>query len=397
MKSLNSHARINYQDAIRKFMKEKNWTEYRCDKCGISFFRKSAKIVNIPICGWKNCKSEYYSFHELSKRKSIIKPEAINLSISRYFGLNGYNHQKPLNIANQNGLTDLVVAGVQMFDDVIHQGKNAKLEKVFVAQPCVRMQFGTQVKELDGISTSFVNICTEQIGASLADHLDSFDHWCTIFSHLGLFMNDFTVIMVESTSDWGTGEFDKIELFLLYGDLELGDASYFNIPRKDKNPITISDIGFGLERVAWALNKSKTYFDYLVPIAYLGGREMFDPLRTLSLLVTCGVKASNKGPGLQFRRFAKVISEKYCSYDIYEIVSFYYDYWSSFVEPVVSKKEAILAARMEIERLLNLRISKMLDLPLPHNETTDAYLNRLVYTLNISIYDLKEAIRVCKT
>lgn len=398
MKSTNSDSGVNFKDVIKNFMKEKAWSEYKCDECGKTFFTKSANPINTTNCGWNGCKNKNHSFQKLSKKKIIIKPEEINQIVSKYFSLNGFEQKTPLNIANLNGLTDLIVAGVQMFDDVIHQNHKERPGKIYVSQPCIRMQFSEKIKELDGISTSFVNICTEQMGGSIIEHLESFDHWFTVLSKLGLFMNDFTIILRESDDNWGTGDFTKIELFYLYGDLELGDASYFEIPRKDQQPITISDIGFGLERISWAINKNKTYFDYLIPITFIGERDMFDSLRTLSLLLICGVNASNKGPGLQFRRFAKIISEKYYNVDVYEIIAFYYDYWSNFIDPVVTKNNAIRIARTEIERLVNQRICKLLDLPEPkHNEPTNAYLNRLVYTLNISIYEIREAIKVCKT
>ena len=384
------------KSSIRDFMKEKGWLEQRCSGCGKIFFTKQKDEVSDSICGWHKCKNDNYSFRKLSKRKSLIKPEKINLSICKFFRSKGFELKQSLNVANDDGLTDLIVAGVQIFDSIIHRGEAIKPEKMLISQPCVRMQFQPIIKDKDGISTSFVNICTEQMGGSFTEHLEYVDDWVSALSQLGLFVNDFTVVMNESVDDWGTGEFTKIELFFLYGDLELGDASYFEIPQKDRDPIVISDIGFGLERISWALNKSETYFDTLMPLAFLGDREMFDSCRTLSLLSICGVKASNKGPGLQFRRFAKVISEKYFTVDIYEILAFYFDYWSNFIDPVIPKSEAVNNARIEIERLVNLRICGMLGLPLPQKETMDAYLDRLVYTFNIDINQLREAVGICR-
>ena len=52
-----------------------------------------------------------------------------------------------------------------------------------------------------------------------------------------------------------------------------------------------------------------------MPLAFTGKREMFDSCRTIALLLACYIKASNKGPGLQVRRCAKEISEKYFATD----------------------------------------------------------------------------------
>ena len=123
---------------------------------------------------------------------------------------------------------------------------------------------------------------------------------------------------------------------------------------------------------------------------------MFDSCRTLALLVLCGVQAANKGPCLQFRKFAKVLSEKYYGQDIYHILSYYFDYWSQFIKPSISRDRAIKIAQLEIERFINLKVSEMLKLPSPRDETTEAYFDRLVYNFNVNIYNLRKAIQECK-
>jgi len=232
--------------------------------------------------------------------------------------------------------------------------------------------------------------------AEFGEHLQSVDHWCTVLSKLGLHMNDFIIVMRTSVNDWGTGKFLALELFFSYGGLELGDAAYLLIPQTNRPAIPISDIGFGLERIAWAVNKTDSYFDALTPWTIDGTREMFDSCRTVALLVLCGVQAANKGPGLQFRRFAKVLSEKYYGADLYKIMAYYFDYWAQFIKPSICRDAAIHLAQLEIERFVNLNICKSLKLPPPRDETTEAYFDRLVYTCNINIYELRKAIQICK-
>jgi hypothetical protein len=147
----------------------------------------------------------------------------------------------------------------------------------------------------------------------------------------------------------------------------------------------------------WAMNKNDSYFDTLIPLTSDGPKEMFDCCRTLALLALCGVQASNKGPGLQFRRLSKVLSEKYYRDEVQHILSCYFDYWAQFIQAVVSRDAALQLVRLEIERFVNLKVSVALKLPPPHVETTEAYLNRLVYTYGISIHKLRKAIQSCKT
>jgi len=383
-------------EAVRKFMIERGWREHRCDGCGKTFFAKPTTKIDISTCGWHQCDKGGYPFRTFSKRKQLMKPSQISAKMGGYFCSAGFNSAAPLNIANIDGRTDLVIAGVQMFDDIIHRNQPLRTDKAFVAQPCVRMQFQPQVETQEGTSTSFVNVCTEQMGVSFDEHLRSVDHWCTILSKLGLHMNDFVVVMRVSQNDWGTGEFSALELFFCYGGLELGDATYLQVPQSNQAAIPTSDIGFGLERIAWAINKTESYFDILAPWTKIGTREMFDACRTIALLVLCGVQATNKGPGLQFRRFAKVLGEKYYGVDLFEILPYYFDYWAQFIMPSIKQADAVMLARLEIERFVNLKICAMLNLPSPCDETTDAYLDRLVYTCSVRIYELRKAIQICK-
>lgn len=383
-------------EIVKIFMAEKGWQTHQCGKCGRTFFAKPNTKIDTSICGWHKCSMGDYPFLSFSKSKRLSKPAQISEKMSTYFQTVGFNTTTSRNIANVDGQTDLVIAGVQMFDDIIHHNGQIEARPVFVAQPCVRMQYQPYVGSQEGTSTSFVNVCTEQMGASFEEHLVVADYWCASLSKLGLHMNDFVIVMRTSEKDWGTGKFSAIELFFVYGGLELGDAAYLSIPQATRPSIPISDIGFGLERIAWAVNKTESYFDIFLPLSEAGTKEMFDSCRTLALLVLCGVQASNKGPGLQFRRFAKVLSEKYYSSDLFEIIGNYIDYWAQFVKPSIKKEDALKLARLEIERLINLRICELLKLPPPRDETLNAYVDRLVYTCNISICELRKAIQTCK-
>lgn len=386
-----------YANDLNKFMLERGWIEDRCCSCGRIFFSKKTNRPNLSVCSWRKCNEEASLFHSFPKRKKILSPRQINEKLRQYFDSEGFSSTEPLNIANAKGKTDLVIAGVQMFDDVIHRNQEIMSGDMFVSQPCVRMQFQSQVESSEGTSTSFVNVCTEKMGGKFSEHLQSVDHWFAVLSKLGLYMNDFTVVVRNSENDWGTGKFSSFDLFFSYGGLELGDASYFLIPQSGRSDITISDIGFGLERIVWAVNKTDSYFDTLIPWTATGAREMFDSFRTMTLLVMCGVRPSNKGPGLQFRRFAKVLSDKYYGFDVNDIVSYYFAYWNQFIKTSVSRESAVRIARLEIERFVNLKIHATLNISPPRNETSEEYLERLVYTGSTEMCKLRKAIKTCKT
>lgn len=379
-----------------EFMTKRGWKEHECAVCGKTFFSKSSS-VGIAVCGWHLCDNGSYSFRTFVKRKKLVTPAEASTKMAEYFGSIGFKLVAPRNVANLEGQTDLIIAGVQMFDGIIHQNQEIQEDRMFVAQPCVRMQFQQYVEAQEGTSTSFVNVCTEKMNVKIDEHLQIVDNWCTALSKLGLHMKDFIVIMQTSVNDWGTGKFSALELFFSYGGLELGDAAYSLVPQAHHAPVSISDIGFGLERIVWAMNKTDSYFETLMPWTSDGSREMFDSCRTLALLALCGVQASNKGPGLQFRRFSKVLSEKYYGREVYSILEYYFNYWSQFIKPSISRDAAVQLVRLEIDRFINLEVSEKLKLPSPRDETTEAYLNRMVYTCDANIHELRKAIKSCKT
>ncbi|KKR08247.1 MAG: hypothetical protein UT32_C0002G0010 [Parcubacteria group bacterium GW2011_GWC2_39_14] len=381
---------------VHAFLAEKGWRSQICTKCGSTFFIKTSNSTNSTFCGWHKCNNGTYPFRTLSKRKSLLTIQQINTRMREYFRSVGFIPIPPLNIANAAGQTDLVIAGVQVFDNIIHNEEPIREDPFFISQPCVRMQFQPQVESQEGTSSSFVNVCTEKMGAGITQHLQTIDQWCTFLSQMGLHMNDFVLVLRTRTNDWGTGAFQSLELFFSYGGLELGDAAFVLIPQANRDPIPISDIGFGLERIAWAVNKTASYFDLLTPWTSTESRELHDACRTLSLLVLCGVQASNKGPGLQFRRFAKLLSEKYYGAELYALIQYYYNYWAQFIEPHVDCEQTLLRARLEIERFINRRLCAELKLPRPDEETTEDYLNRLVYLHGANLHELRNTVQTCK-
>jgi len=384
----------DYHKSLKNFLTEKKWFETKCSFCGRIFYQKNS-VSHRLSCGWKE-KNEKQPFANLSKRKRIKNPKQIHDIILQSFDSLGFKKTLPLNIAYSKGKTDLIIAGVQIFDEVIHCNEKSKNEKIFIVQPCIRMQFQKLINSEEGISTSFINICTEVTNIEFKEHLKIIDHWCDVFSTLGLHMNEFSIVIEENFEDWGTGKFPIFKIFFIYNNVELGDASYFFIPKKNKEVVIISDIGFGLERIVWAVNRTNSYFDMISPWTVVCNKELLDITRTLSLLALCGVIPSNNGPGLQFRRLSKILSEKYYRQEIFLIVSYYFDYWANFIKPSVNRDLAILSVRLEVERFINLKISKELNTPVPRKETTEDYLNRLIFNFNnVNTVDFKKTIKKC--
>lgn len=387
----------NREGFSRDFLFSKGWESCICTNCGKTFYVKLSSKISRTSCGRNKYNDDEHEFKTLPKRKQLLRPFEIRNIISSHFTSVGYDERHHMNIVNNEGLTDLVVAGVQVFDGFIHRGRSPILGKFFIGQPSIRTQFQPLVSTQEGTSTAFVNVCTEEMNSSIEGHMESIDQWCSALSKLGLRMDDFTIVQKISENNWGTGPFAALELFFCYKGLELGDAAFMSVPTTNGPVVLISDIGFGLERIAWVINKTDSYFDLLSPLTSDYPREMLDLCRSSALLLLDGVTASNKGAGLQLRRFVKILVEKYYCDDILHLVAYYIQYWKSFSLYQVMV-ESVDHVKIEIDRLINLKISNLLELPPPRTgELTEAYFERLVYTCNANINDLRQAIQSCKT
>jgi len=382
--------------ALDRFMGDRGWTRRECVSCGNAYYSKPSNTGTACNRGACNI-SGVMSFSKLSHRRQLVSPVEVWNEIRRLTENQGFHLVDPLRIANDSGRTDLVIAGVQALDPVIHQGMDVPHERMVIAQPSVRMKFLELVPNHEGTSTSFVNVCTEMMGQGIEAHFDAIDLWLSVLSKLGMNMRDFVLMQRVKERNWGTGSFETLELFFLYGDLELGDAAHMHIPRMGQQSLEVSDIGFGLERIVWALNKLPSYFDALIPMSILRTKQEHDTYRTLALLALSGVTASNKGAGLQLRRLCGVIAQKHYDPLGLQLIGSYFDYWAQFVSPVVNKEESIALVRAEVERLIMLEVGNMLNIPPRKGELLEAYMHRLVYTAGVSITDVRSVLAVvCK-
>lgn len=380
--------------AVDAFMAQRQWNRDICVKCGKVYYFKSSDTSN-KTCRRGTCGDDR-AFLQFTRRKRPVSPVQVYDRLVRHFTNTRFNIIPSMNIASTCGTTDLIIGGVQILDGLIHRKEKAHFDGMFLGQPSVRMQFQDRVTTEDGISTAFVNVCTEKVNGTFSGHLYTLDQWLGALSSLGLNMRDFTIVMRTKERNWGTGSFDALELFCVYGGLELGDAAYMKIPTRLGPFVEISDIGFGLERIVWALNKTPRYYDLLMPGTVMIPQEVCDAYRTITLLALSGVRPGNKGSGLQFRRLAKAVSERGCDIDLYAVVGYYLRYWSDFVQEVKTHETVYQVIGLEMDRFLNLMICATGNLPPPQNETTEAYFHRLVYTLGMDAQKLRQLIQTCR-
>ena len=122
-----------------------------------------------------------------------------------------------------------------------------------------------------------------------------------------------------------------------------------------------------------------------------GSREMFDVLRTLALLALSGVRPSNRGAGLQFRRFAKIIADKYYLDSWETVCRYYFSYWKGFLPKAIPEEDGLASIYYEVGRFLGTRMSEELKLPpVRTRETIEEYAIRMVYNQGVNPDRIRE-------
>ena len=304
--------------------------------------------------------------------------------LNQYFDKNGFNVVSPISLLNKNGTTLFVCAGVQILDPVIHQETPISQEPSFVAQPVLRTQFIDCIGE--GTSTSFINASTCQINITPQGHFQHLQTWIDLFIQLRLKETDLYFKTKTDKQQWGDKTVKSEKIFIIYDGLEIGDASYVkDLPQKSRPNLSLSDIGFGLERVKWIM-QGGSYFDVLGNGRVVNNIDGVSAVcsHTLSLLAGEGLKPSNKEQGYRFRLFSKKLVSNILGNHLatQDQTRSYYNYWKKWTKLSSSKDQTLQAVTQENTRnfnriLLDRLHEKCPDVGLDINQPTTVILKRL--------------------
>jgi len=320
---------------------------------GKRYFQKYKETISQP---------QDQTFRFLGKRMDF----SLNYLHERFlsfFNESGYSRMEGANIVNTNGETLFIGAGLQVFYEQFIKGLSTN-EKFVLSQPSLRVNALEKMKDHEGYSTSFVNICTEQANATPDEHAIHLENWFTFLSKIGIYTGHLRLV---KDSEWNGGKnLGGESLLIYYGDLQIGDAVFVsgNHPEMGK-PFTISDIGFGLERICWATKKTARYFETIGPNYDLitKGVIPLDTLRSLTLMSMCGLSPSNINQGYQFKQFIKRYLQSSNDINPNHLIDYYFNFWSDFIIPKRKKDETRENAVSNIQRQLARDIAHNLGLP----------------------------------
>jgi hypothetical protein len=366
-----------FRSSVEAYFSKRHWKRKICPICESIFYTKR----DIENCESYFCLGKY-SFLNFPGKKRFIKPVELFEEASKFFEKRGLRRVTPKNVVSSSSEILFIGAGIQAFSNELLKGSCPS--EFFLAQPCIRMKALKRVGVIEGYSTSFVNICTEKRDVNIMDYLYSIDEWLDFLSSVGLYVGYLTL---REKLNWKGRAMEGISLLLQYGGLEIGDAVYIYHFTQQNNTqiqqeITISDVGLGLERVCWALNKTASYFDAIGPISevFYGNIVSIDALRTMTLMAASGVLPSNNNHGYQFRKISK---NYHLSHNLIPSshIAYYYNFWNKFTSLPISLEDVQNIISKELYRNFNLNLFKNLGIQfdsISYETEIEETLNKLI-------------------
>lgn len=231
------------------------------------------------------------------------------------------------------GLDDaeLTFSAVQALDPYLKHRQRDVLTRGFVPQPVVRF---TGPRDADGallpgFATSFVNVSIIEPIEAVHEHAALIDTWISTLSRLGFHARHLTIS--GRLAVWHRAPVSGITLHFHHEDRELGDAVLL-WNHEDPSQLA-TDIGSGLERLAWLLTCQD--WDKVVhgTLADLADRRALDAMRTATLIVGSGIHPAPRGPGNAVRRLLRSGVGRTGSLGFSRIVRSAHAYWSA-IEPL---------------------------------------------------------------
>ncbi len=350
MKKFNSTSR-EMQD---NFFACRGWRRKKCPHCFGEYYTKR----DLPHCGSYLCAGSY-SFLSFPSPKAQLDMAACVRRLQTSFIGHGYQLHRPIAVVRNNERTLFASTAGQIYDDLIYgQISESSSKWHLVVQPVIRLQEIDLISSIDGISSSFIHSATECWNTTQGNHLETFDRWLDFFSALGLHAGGFCLKIERDTNNWAGRTITSEMLRVHYGGLEVGVANFFfDISQPNGSLATLSDVGVGLERLIWAVNKSPMYLDSIgpPPCVRMHTRVVLHAIRTATLMAGSGVVPGHRNHGSKLRAMIRLVTEEAHHLNLYELVSHYYRQWSTFADYLsVPQEQVYLIIWGEINRELSL-------------------------------------------
>lgn len=339
----------------------RDWTLDSCSSCQQVFYKK--KRSQIDLCNSYNCAGGYEFLQAPGKRRQSVSLPDVTKRFHDIFTEHGFVTQPPVSIIDRKGNSVFIGNVGQIFDDYIF-GKKTDIDHTpaVALQPVIRLQGKDNVGLIDGFTTSFVNMGSEQLGTGPVKHSDVIDIWMNFLSEIGFFMGDFSLKPKLEQTSWG--KIDGVQTYTLkfnYRGLEIGVGNYTIIKREAGSLVSQSDLSFGLERVLWALNRNSHFYEKIGPFtnAVRGEDIRMDAYRTTTLMVGSGVYPGIDEQGSKLRMLVERFGGLNIDFNP-DLIRFYHNWWSQFTNLANNAGLVIDVLRSESNRQNNVHIQSLL-------------------------------------
>ncbi|MEK7116603.1 MAG: hypothetical protein AAB837_00355 [Patescibacteria group bacterium] len=266
--------------------------------------------------------------------------------------------------------TFFTTAGIQHIETILRDDEGLKKKLFAVTQPVIRSQFMDKVCE--GTSSSFVNFSVESIDSSIEDYISLFKNLINMILSHGVNTKDLRFSLKDDSVKWGQRRFKNSSIKIHLNNIEIGECVYiYDFPVSQENNISITDLGFGIERLRWVMNQTSPYFSEFESIYKTHDTNsaneiasILDPIRAMILIAGEGVKGSNSDHGYRLRQFSKRFVErnKFLKMDIRDLVHASLEYWGKWgYNPILSESEITNVIQVENERNFNVQFVSELE------------------------------------
>ncbi|MBN1792128.1 hypothetical protein JW826_00370 [Candidatus Woesearchaeota archaeon] len=377
---------------LNAYLTGNKWTKLRCGRCDVQYYSKTDE----RFCGDFSCQGGY-SFLQHKPKKNRTISEVTN-DLEKHFCSNGYSKISPRDLVVHDSTTIFATAGVQCVERMIKGEEPSRIDSLLVFQPSFRTQtLDTLSAETRDSCYAFVNVATIHLHPTFDEHLKHLDDWMSSLSRLGYYVGDFSLVPYSKTPDWGSGPFQKQGILFLFHGLELGVANFCYDITLGGVKGTLSDIGFGLERLTWGLGKRDDIHDHLEVGEYslIAPMQRYDLTRLMTLMSMSELKPGNRGPEYRFRQAAKIFVDNGFGYSVSEKeVRIATDFWEKITGKNPSLGGIICEINAELGRSFNLLLLRTLKIE-PSSEMQKLHpeeLFRLLIQRGVSHRKLKEVL-----
>lgn len=371
-------------------------------ECNKDFILKNLKLTTDPEAeNFLKLESDL-AIDDITVKRFEKPPLDSPKELFRYF--EGIGTIEPDRICRPKGDTTLFTsAGVQHIETIFREKGDLKKEQFAVTQPVIRSQFMDKIK--DGVSTSFVNFSVESIDSNPQEFTGLSDKFIKLVVDQGIDPKELKFQIEDVADKWGDKKFNKTVLTLYFKDIELGECVYIHdYPVKENEKVSISDIGMGVERLNWAVGKSKYYLpDYEKFYVMNESKQdrnkitsVIDCIRSMVLIVGDGVKPSNHDYGYRIRQFSKrfVSRSQGVIVDVPELIHLSYGNWEKWGYKFrTSEEEIAKTIQLENDRNFNgfflskLREVEKVDIYIDINQDTSSFLKQANFSLSKELID----------